>query len=1106
MADVQLGVVLRHVRKLVGVSAPAERTDGQLLDRFVRQRDEAAFEALLARHGPLVLGVCRRLLADEADAADAFQATFLVLVRRAGSVRRSASLGSWLYGVAYRVALKMRRAAARRRAHEGRAAMTSRTDCTTEPAADDLRPLLDEELNQLPEKYRAPLIACYLQGHTHAEVARQLGWPLGSVARRLARGLELLRGRLARRGLALSVAGVVALLGHQAPAVPLSLAQTTLRAAALLAVGKALTGAVSAPVLSAVEGTMRDLLLSRFKLLALLMLGLCAAGAGVVALGGAPPVPETPAPAKEAPQPKPKLDADGEPLPAGALARLGSLRLRHGSPVASVAFSPDGKRLATGSWDNLVRIWDPTTGDCVRAIHPQDGWIWAVAFSPDNELLATAGDQRSRRVRLWNVATGKLVRTFEGHGDAIHGLSYAPDGKTIASASYDGTVRLWEAATGKELRQINAGAMPRLSSVAFSPDGKTLATTDTSDTVSLWEAETGKGVGNLSAAARGVVSAVWSKDGKQIVAGFEDGNVSVWDVASARELHHVRGREMPALSVAFAPDGKTFAAGYGDWQDGRRDLKAGGVVLWDTATGKVVRRFEDYIAPVQGIAFAPDGKALAAVTLNSSVLLWDPATGKPLAGSPGHQAGMRAVAFAAGRVLLTAGYDRTIRQWDLGKHEPRAWVDGKHDPRLILGGGEIATGALAVSRNGRRLAWGGEDGTVRLCDATTGREEMRFEGHTGHVWSVAFSADGTMLASGGADKTIRLWDTGTGKELHQLQGHTNWVLALAFAPSGRLLASGSLDKSARLWDVASGKELRKLDGHVQEVSVVAFSPDGRTLATASRDDSVRLWEVATGQVRWQCGKALMGRAAAAFSPDGRLLLTAASQQDRGLRLWDLTTGQELCNVWGHRGFVTAVAFASDGKTAASVSDDSTALLWDVASLRGSPARPAPPGAAELETLWTDLLGDDAVRAFAARGTLAGSPKQALPLLKGVLRPVPTVEPARLKRLLKELDDDDFDTRERATAELEKLTGLVDAELRQALEGATSAELRERLKKVLDAAKRGPSPEALRQTRALEVLEAMGTPEAKSLLQELAKGAAQAELTREARAALTRLGD
>jgi len=985
--------------------------------------------------------------------------------------------------------------------------MTSRTDFTTEPAADDLRPLLDEELNRLPEKYRAPLVACYLEGRTHAEAAGQLGWPTGSVAKRLARGLELLRGRLARRGLALSAAGLAALLRGEASAVPVALAQATLRAAALAAAGKALTGVVSAHVISTVEGTMRDLLVTRLKFLALLALGLCAVGAGVGTLGGAPPAPEAPAAAPEGPKPKPKLDADGEPLPDGALARLGSLRLRHGSPVTSVAYSPDGKLLATGSWDNYARIWDPATGRLVRDILPRDGWVWAVAFSPDGKLLATAGDHRGKKVRLWDVATGKLVRTFEGHGEQIRGLSYAPDGKTIASASFDGTVRLWDAATGKELRQIMAGEVPTLRSVAFSPDGKTLATTDTSDTVRLWEAETGKGAGNLSAGQRGVVSAAWSKDGKQIVAGSEDGTVYVWDVASAKELHHVRGREMPALSVAFAPDGKTFAAGYGDWQDGRRDLKAGGVVLWDADSGKTVRRLEDYTAPVQGIAFAPDGKALAAVTLNSGVLLWDPTTGKPLAASAGHQAGAKAVAFAAGRALLTAGYDRTVRQWDLGMYEPRAWVEGKHEPRLVLGGGEVAPGAMAVSRDGRQLAWGGADGTMRLCDAATGKEERRFEGHTGHVWSVAFSPHGKTLASGGMDRTIRLWDTATGKELRKLEGHANWVLALAFAPSGRLLASGSLDKTVRLWDVTSGKELRKLDGHLQEVSVVTFSPDGRTLASASRDDSVRLWEVATGQVRWRFGTARMGRAAVAFSPDGRLLLTANSDQERGLRLWDLASGKELCKVWGHRGFVHAVAFAADGKTAASASDDSTALLWDVASLRGPTARPAPPSGVELETLWTDLMGADAVRSYAARGTLAGAPEQALPLLKGILRPVPAVDAERVRRLIRELDDDDFNTRERATAELEKIAGVVDADLRKALEGTPSAEMRERLKKVLDAEGRGPSPEALRQERALEVLEAMiGTPEAKKLLQELAKGAPQAGLTRAARAALDRLAE
>jgi RNA polymerase sigma factor (sigma-70 family) len=1091
MPDVQLGVVLRHVRKLVRTPAADEPSDGALLDRFVRGRDEAAFDALLARHGPLVLGTCRRLLPDEADAADAFQATFLVLVRRAGAVRRCASLGSWLYGVAYRVALMMRRSAARRRAHEGRAAMMSRTDFEAEPVADDLRPALDEELNRLPEKYRAALVACYLEGRTHAQAAEQLGWPLGSLAKRLARGLELLRLRLVRRGLALSAAGLAAILAGQASAVPPALASATLRAAALAAAGKALAGAVSVRVLTVVEGTMRELLLSRLKLLALLALGLCLAGAGVGVMGSAVPAPEAAAAAPEKSQPK--LDDDGEPLPGGALARLGTLRLRHGSPVTSVAFSPDSKLLATGSWDNVIRIWDAASGRSLRDIHPQEGWVWGVAFSPDGKLLATAGDHRGKKVRLWDVATGKAVRAFEGHGDQIRGLSYAPDGKTIASASFDGTVRVWDAETGKELRQIAAGEQPTLRSVSFSPDGKLLATTDASNTVRLWEAATGKGAGNLIAGQRGVVSAAWSKDGKSLVAGSEDGTVYVCDVAGAKEVLRVRGHDAQALGVAFAPDGKTFVACYGDWQDGRRDLTAGAVVLWDTASGKEVRRVQEPLPPVQAVAFAPNGRSIAAVTLNSGVHIWDPATGKSLAASPGHAGGARAAAFAGRGTLLTAGYDRTVRLWDLGKHESR----------LTLGAGQVTSTALAVSPDRQLVAWGGTDGKVRLCDAVTGKERRRFEGHEGHVWSVAFAPDGLVLATGGADHTVRLWDVGTGKELRKLEGHRNWVLALAFAPSGRLLASGSLDRTARLWDAASGKELRKLEGHTHEISIVTFSPDGRTLATASRDNTVRLWEASTGRVRWQYGPNKIGRAAVAFSPDGRLLITAHSDAERGIRLWDLG-GKELCKVWGHRGFVQALAFAPDGKTAASASDDSTVLLWDVAALRGTPAGPAGLSGAELETLWGDLGSEDAARAYAARGALAGAPEQALPLLKETLRPVPAVEAARVQRLIKELDDDDFATRERATAELEKLAGSVEADLRKALEGATSPEVRERLKKVLDAEGRGPSPERLRQERALELLEVVGTSGAKKLLEELAKGAPQAWLTREARAALDRM--
>jgi RNA polymerase sigma factor (sigma-70 family) len=283
MAGGPLRSVVQYLRRFTGAADAAALSDGELLERFVEQHEEAAFEALLNRHGPLVLGVCRRVLHDAHEADDAFQATFLVLVRKAGSIGKRDSVGSWLYGVAYRTALKARTEAARRREHERKAVDMATAGPIGDMAWHELRPVLDEELNRLPEKYRAPVVLCYLEGRTNEEAARELGWTKGTVSGRLARARDLLRQRLTRRGLALSAGLFVTALAQQVAlaAVPAPLAGSTLQAASLVAAGEwAAAGALSAPVAALTEGVLQAMLLTKLKTAAAVVLALCVVGTG----------------------------------------------------------------------------------------------------------------------------------------------------------------------------------------------------------------------------------------------------------------------------------------------------------------------------------------------------------------------------------------------------------------------------------------------------------------------------------------------------------------------------------------------------------------------------------------------------------------------------------------------------------------------------------------------------------------------------------------------------------------------------------------------------------------------------------------------------------
>jgi RNA polymerase sigma-70 factor (ECF subfamily) len=331
MARVTSHPVLQFVRRLQ--AAGGEPGDAQLVARFVRQRDEAAFAALVKRHGPMVHGVCARVLHDPHDAEDAFQATFLVFVRRAAAIGRPELLASWLYGVAYRTALKARSGSARRRAHEGQ--LPAR-ECTADPADEvlwrDLRPVFDEELNRLPERYRVPFVLCHLEGRTHEEIARRLGCPRETVTTRLVRARERLRGRLSRRGVALSAGTFSTLLAQEAAAVPPGLAEATGKAALSFAAGHA---AATGTVVALTEGVLRAMWLTKLKIAAAVLLA-----AGVV-VGGIGLIPQNRAAAEPAPQAQPVKAQPKAKAKAGAPDRTHSVQAMPPVVVQTVPRSGD---------------------------------------------------------------------------------------------------------------------------------------------------------------------------------------------------------------------------------------------------------------------------------------------------------------------------------------------------------------------------------------------------------------------------------------------------------------------------------------------------------------------------------------------------------------------------------------------------------------------------------------------------------------------------------------------------------------------------------------------------------------------------------------------
>ena len=978
-------ILLPYIRRWAGAPAVDGLPDRELLRRFTRDRDGQAFAALLRRHGPMAWAACRRILPRDADAEDVLQKTFLLLAQKAAGLRDHDSVGGWLYGVAYRLALRARSEAAVRADRESRTPPRSPSDPLADITRRETQQLFDEALAWLPEKFRAVLVVCCLEGRTQGEAARQLGCSLRTLKRRLEEGRTRLGQQLVRSGVTLPAAALAATLAPRADA--------ALPPALTAAVLRAVTGA---PVADLVGRGVSGLLVSRrrFAVAALAIPVAVAAGGVAFWATSRPPaesvLPDPPLPVPGRVVPRPGFDLAGDPLPAGAIARIGTTRFRYAGSITSLVFTADGKRLlsfeSNGTRENNgIRVWDLATGDEQRTqvAEVEGGLSWDVSsLSSGAKLAATT---HLAGATIWDLTSGKKVKDI-GHGgydsnDKVRGhmddlTCLAPDGRVLALAG-NNAVSTWDVATGERLATLRHPGKrrpyPTLAGrerpwpyfLAFTGDGKTLMTDGDENAVFVWEAATGNMLRRLDGiAARDNERTALSADGKMI-AGYapELRKLCIFD-ADGEGLRPLESPVNGISRLAFSPDGKVLACA-------DRPEPLGNVVyLWDTATGKELARLaplgrKDQYTLGRLMAFSPDGTRLA-MTLDTMpgtvggggpdwqvIQVYDVASGKELpltAGLP--KKAWRTALAPDGKTLATSWawfMISSVCLWDPATGEQRLRLEG-------LGGGSGPNPLF--SPDGRTLYAG-----ARAWDVATGRQLQIFDPGNGGV-VVACSPDGKRLAVAaiGGDfgsrlLTVKVIDTTTGElackidlQLRPMEDRPPmWedLYGATFLPDGRSLVVCT-GRQAHVYDVTTGKDTRHFEmamgGHAFDTPP-AFTPDGRLVAflqtNGPQNGYIEVHGLPDGARVCRSEKPT-DCSCLALSPDGRTVAWGLCRSEPLVHLLDVATGKERHTFAGHLGGVQTLTFSADGKKLVSGGSDATLLVWDMT------APPAAPGSGQPE--------------------------------------------------------------------------------------------------------------------------------------------------------------
>jgi WD40 repeat protein len=569
----------------------------------------------------------------------------------------------------------------------------------------------------------------------------------------------------------------------------------------------------------------------------------------------------------------------------------------HRGPVRSVAVSPDGRLVVTGSHDGTALVWDLATGQRLRLLDQHGGTVYSVAVGPAGRLAVTGSHDGTASV--WDLATGQRLRLLDQHTHPVISVAVSSDGQLAVTVSFNNTVAIWDLATGRRLREL-VGHRGTVIAVAVSPDGRFVVTgsVDQNENVAVWDLRSGERLRKLDGHGAAVTSVAFNPDGRFVVTGSDDRTASVWDLRTGERFRTLAGHGGKVTSVAVSPDGRYVLSGCDD----------GSASVWDLRSEERFRTLAGHGGAVTSVAVSPDGRHAVTGLNNSNAVVWDYATEQPVDEPAGHRGAVTSLAVGPdGRHIISGSRDGTAVVWDP--------ATGRRLRTLAVHGGAVTS--VAVSPDGRLVVTGCDDGTASVWDLRSGERFRKLDLHRESVTSVAVGPDGRHAITGSHDLTVAVWELATGRRLRTLAGHGGAVTSVAVGPDGRHIVSGSVDRTAVVWDLATGLRL-ELAPHGGAVTSVAVGPDGRHIVSGSRDGTAVVWDLATGLRLRELARHGRAVTCVAVGPYG--LLAVSGSGDQSVAVWDLTTGQVLTQL-SLDSPALCVAWSPEGRFLIAGSDD-----------------------------------------------------------------------------------------------------------------------------------------------------------------------------------------